>query len=192
MSTYDNRPFQAGDQQYQNNLIINYLPQSLADDDFRKIFERIGEVRSAKIVRNRATLYSFGYGFVEYANAEDAVRAIEELNGLQLENKRIKVAFSRPQSNDTNNSKIMVKNLENSNLEALNEVFSKFGSIVQSYIAPSGVAFVLFEKRESAEQAINDLDGTVLPGKSVRPVARGLPTNLCSLRFPRRQSASGD
>lgn len=168
MSAYDNRQAfsgNAGDQQYQSNLIINYLPQTLADDEFRRIFEGMGPVTSAKIVRNKATGYSFGYGFVEYQNAEDAVKAIDELNGMQLENKRIKVAYSRPQSDETKGAKIMVKNLEDANLETLNEIFSKFGTIVQSYIAPSGNAFVLFEKREYAQQALHELDNTVLPGK---------------------------
>ena len=168
MSAYDSRQAyagNAGDQQFQTNLIINYLPQSLDDDEFRRIFEGVGAVTNAKIVRNKATGYSFGYGFVEYQSAEDAVKAINELNGMQLENKRIKVAFSRPQSDETKGAKIMVKNLEDGSLETLNEIFSKFGTIVQSYIAPSGNAFVLFEKRENAQQAIHELDNTVLPGR---------------------------
>src|SRR5688572_14336715 len=78
-----------------DTLIINYLPQTLADEDFESMFASVGELRACKIVRDRATGYSFGFGFVEYVNDSDASKAIELLNGTQLQNKTIKVAYSR-------------------------------------------------------------------------------------------------
>lgn len=66
------------------NLIVNYLPQSMSDEEFNKLFSEIGTVSNSKIIRNKATNYSYGFGFVDYATAEDAAAAIEKLNGYQV------------------------------------------------------------------------------------------------------------
>jgi RNA recognition motif-containing protein len=52
-------------------------------------------VLSAKIIRDAATYYSFGYGFVEYSRPEDAARAIDALKGYPVQNKRLGVTYSR-------------------------------------------------------------------------------------------------
>lgn len=169
MCAYHSQQFadNAGDPNFAKNLIINYLPASLSDDEFQRLFERIGPVASAKIVRNRSTLYSYGFGFIEYCNAEDAVKAIEELNGMQLENKRIKVAYSKPRSEgDARKAKIFVKNVADVSVESLSQLFSQYGDIVQCKITSNpNIAFILFEKREHAELAVQQLQGTTVPGK---------------------------
>ena len=53
------------------------------------------QVLSAKIIRDAATNYSFGYGFVEYSRPEEAARAIETLKGFPVQNKRLGVTYSR-------------------------------------------------------------------------------------------------
>jgi len=74
-------------------LIINYLPQSLTDEVFTQMFADVGTLTSSKIVRDRNTGYSFGFGFVEYEDENCAAAAISKLNGTQLQNKTIKVFF---------------------------------------------------------------------------------------------------
>ena len=77
------------------NLIINYLPQTMTDAELYSMFITLGPIVSAKIMRDKSSGYSFGYGFVQYESPEDAARAIEQLNGLQVaNNKRIKVSFT--------------------------------------------------------------------------------------------------
>ena len=92
------------------NLIINYLPQvplltphcsllmivclfqSMIDTELYSMFITLGPIVSAKIMRDKNSGYSFGYGFVQYENPADAAKAIQQLNGLQVaNNKRIKV-----------------------------------------------------------------------------------------------------
>ena len=73
-----------GDNESKTNLIINYLPQSMSDEEFSQLFTNIGPVTSAKIVRNKANNYSYGFGFVDYTTPADAERAIQTLNGLQV------------------------------------------------------------------------------------------------------------
>lgn len=73
------------------NIIINYLPQTMSQDDVYSLFSTIGEVENCKLVRDKATGQSLGYGFVNYKYPESARKAIESLNGLRLQNKTISV-----------------------------------------------------------------------------------------------------
>jgi RNA recognition motif-containing protein len=52
-------------------------------------------VTSAKIIRDAATQYSYGYGFVEYSRPEDAAKALISLKGYPIQNKRLGVAYAR-------------------------------------------------------------------------------------------------
>ena len=84
------------------NLIINYLPQAMTDMELYNIFSECGSIVSAKIMRDKSSGYSFGYGFVQYEAPGSASVAIENLNGMQVApNKRIKVRiklkFDRPE-----------------------------------------------------------------------------------------------
>uniref|UniRef100_A0A8C5SK82 RRM domain-containing protein n=1 Tax=Laticauda laticaudata TaxID=8630 RepID=A0A8C5SK82_LATLA len=74
------------------NLIVNYLPQNMTQDELRSLFSSIGEVESAKLIRDKVAGHSLGYGFVNYVTAKDAERAINTLNGLRLQSKTIKPA----------------------------------------------------------------------------------------------------
>ncbi|KAL3213493.1 hypothetical protein MRX96_035348 [Rhipicephalus microplus] len=80
------------------NLIVNYLPQTMTQEEIRSLFSSIGEVESCKLIRDKVTeegtsppiRQSLGYGFVNYVRPEDAEKAINTLNGLRLQNKTIK------------------------------------------------------------------------------------------------------
>ncbi|XP_071097290.1 ELAV-like protein 1-B [Haliotis cracherodii] len=155
------------------NLIINYLPQTLTDEEFRSMFLSIGPVKMAKIVRDKKTGYSYGFGFVDYDNENDAERAITTLNGLQMQHKRIKVAFSRKgDSGETvKGANLYIRSIplywgENE----LNNYFSPYGDIVQSRVLvdlntgiSKRVGFVLYSKRSEAETAIEYLNGKAPP-----------------------------
>ena len=76
------------------NLIINYLPQTMTQDEIKDLFGSIGAIESCKLVRDKTTGQSLGYGFVNFIRTEDADRAVKTMNGLRLQNKTIKVNFS--------------------------------------------------------------------------------------------------
>ena len=153
------------------NLIVNYLPQSLTDDEFRSLFESIGNVKASKIIRERGTQTSYGFGFIEYEDEALASRAIEVLNGLQLQNKRIKVAYSR-QGENIKGSNLYVHNLPKTmSAKDLERLFSQFGHIVQTRVLTHpnnglsrGVGFVLFSTKDEATKAMTEMDGTMPPG----------------------------
>jgi ELAV like protein 2/3/4 len=80
-----------GQEESKTNLIVNYLPQTMTQEEIRSLFSSIGEVESCKLIRDKVTGQSLGYGFVNYHRPEDAEKAINTLNGLRLQNKTIKV-----------------------------------------------------------------------------------------------------
>merc|ERR1711963_801204 len=91
------QPMAPGDMQEEGdrktNLIVNYLPQTMTQEEIRSLFSSIGEVESCKLIRDKVTGVSgqsLGYGFVNYHRCEDAAKAIQTLNGLRLQNKTIK------------------------------------------------------------------------------------------------------
>ncbi len=77
------------------NIYLGNLPYNIKEDEILEIFEEYGEVSSAKIVTDKFSGRSKGFGFVEMANDEDAKRAIEELNGAEIKGRNITVNQAR-------------------------------------------------------------------------------------------------
>jgi RNA recognition motif-containing protein len=73
------------------NIFIGSLPYSVKDSDLQGFFEEYGEVSSAKIITDKMTGRSKGFGFVEMSDEAAAKKAIEELNGAELEGRTIVV-----------------------------------------------------------------------------------------------------
>jgi len=73
-------------------LFVGSLAWETRDESLKAFFEQIGEVESAKVIIDRATNRSKGFGFVEFVNAEDAAKAMEELEGKELEGRPIRIS----------------------------------------------------------------------------------------------------
>ena len=74
-----------------SKLFVGGLSWDTTDDGLRSAFEAFGEVREAKVITDRETGRSRGFGFVTYANPGDATNAIAEMNGTVLDGRNIKV-----------------------------------------------------------------------------------------------------
>ena len=72
-------------------LFVGSLPWAINDQTLKEVFEAHGNVVSAKVVTDRATGRSRGFGFVEMENAEDAQKAIKALNDSELGGRNIVV-----------------------------------------------------------------------------------------------------
>ena len=72
-------------------LYVGNLPWSTADSDLEAMFGEFGSVQSASVITDRETGRSRGFGFVEMNDSEDCKRAMNELNGKQLESRALKV-----------------------------------------------------------------------------------------------------
>jgi len=78
-------------------LYVGNLPYSATDDSLHSQFAEFGTVTSAKIITDRETGRSKGFGFVEMESDSDADAAIEKLNGAQMDGRAINVSEARPQ-----------------------------------------------------------------------------------------------
>ncbi len=78
------------------NIYVGNLSWTLKDQDLQDLFSQYGEISSAKIVLDKFTNRSKGFGFVEMANDDEAKTAIEALNGTDVGGRNIVVNESRP------------------------------------------------------------------------------------------------
>ena len=78
------------------NIYVGNLPYSIDRDQLREIFAQYGEVRAARIVTERETGKSKGYGFVDMDNNEEANAAIAALNGKEIGGRKAVINEARP------------------------------------------------------------------------------------------------
>ncbi len=78
------------------NLFIGSLAYATNDDSLKAHFEQIGPVASARVITDRESGRSKGFGFVEFENDEDNQKAIDQLNGKELDGRPINVGLARP------------------------------------------------------------------------------------------------
>jgi len=78
------------------NIYVGNLLREATEDDLRQAFEAFGQVTSAKIITDRYTGDSRGFGFVEMPNAQEAKSAISGLDGKDLKGRTLKVNEARP------------------------------------------------------------------------------------------------
>jgi RNA recognition motif-containing protein len=82
------------------NIYVGNLSWGLKDQDLANLFTPYGEVSSAKIVMDKFTQRSKGFGFVEMPNDEQAQAAIAQLNGSEVEGRNLVVNESRPKEDN--------------------------------------------------------------------------------------------
>lgn len=78
------------------NIYVGNLPYSTTDEDLRDLFETHGEVTSAKVIFDRESGRSKGFGFVEMSDDQDANSALSALDGNDYGGRPLKVNEARP------------------------------------------------------------------------------------------------
>ena len=81
------------------NIYVSNLSFNVQDEDLREFFAPYGEVTSAKVIMDKITNQSRGFGFVEMSDEAASKKAIAELDGATVENRTIKVNEARPREN---------------------------------------------------------------------------------------------
>lgn len=79
-------------------LFIGSLPWSVNDAELRTLFEPYGNVQSAKVITDKQTRRSKGFGFVEYETEAEASAAINALNETEVKGRKIVVSQAKPKN----------------------------------------------------------------------------------------------
>ncbi|KAI1706498.1 RNA recognition motif domain-containing protein [Ditylenchus destructor] len=88
--------------QSQTNLVVNYLPIDLTQEELSHLFGLVGELKQCRLIMDKTTGKNMGYGFITYVNAEHAKNAIVAYNGYKVHDKNIKVSFACETGTNTN------------------------------------------------------------------------------------------
>ena len=78
------------------NLYVGNLSYDMSEENLRSEFAEYGEVQSAKIITDKFTGRSRGFGFVEMTSDDEGKKAMEELNGKDVEGRQLVVNEARP------------------------------------------------------------------------------------------------
>lgn len=87
------------------NLYVSNLSFRTTDDELRKMFSRFGEVSSAKIITDRETGRSRGFGFVEMQSDDAANEAIDQLNQTEVDGRAMGVSVAREKTGRNDNNR---------------------------------------------------------------------------------------
>ncbi|PLW56736.1 hypothetical protein PCANC_01684 [Puccinia coronata f. sp. avenae] len=161
----------------EGNIFVKHLPLKLSALAFHDTFATFGEVLSSKLAVDRENT-SKGYGFVQYATAEQAQKAIKETNGSTLDvegaDKPIHTSLyvkkeTRPAAQEFTN--LFFRNLpSNITLPSFTKTWSKYGVITSAVInvgkdgKPTGTAFANFEKPSAAAKVVKATRSTAPDG----------------------------
>jgi RNA recognition motif-containing protein len=80
------------------NIYVGNLSYGVSDDNLREVFEAFGTVSSAKVITDKYSGRSKGFGFVEMDNDAEANAAIEQLDGAEIDGRPVKVNEARPRN----------------------------------------------------------------------------------------------
>ncbi|XAR64022.1 hypothetical protein NMG60_11024217 [Bertholletia excelsa] len=165
-----------GSQFVSTSLYVGDLDFNVTDSQLYELFNEVGQVVSVRVCRDLSTRRSLGYGYVNYSNPHDAARAMEVLNFTPLNGKSIRIMYSHrdPSIRKSGTANIFIKNLDKGiDNKALHDTFSSFGNILSCKIATDasgqskGYGFVQFDNEESAQNAIDKLNGMLINDKQV-------------------------
>lgn len=158
------------------SLYVGDLDINMTDTQLYELFNQVGQVISVRICRDLSTQRSLGYGFVNYSNPQDAAKAMEMLDSTPVNGKSIRVKYSHRDPNfpKSRTANLFVRNLDKSiDNKALHDTFSSFGSIVSCKVVTDSngqskcYGFVQFDNDESAQSAIDKLNGMVINNRQL-------------------------
>uniref|UniRef100_A0A671WAU0 Polyadenylate-binding protein n=1 Tax=Sparus aurata TaxID=8175 RepID=A0A671WAU0_SPAAU len=162
------------------NVFIKNLDKSIDNKALYDTFSAFGNILSCKVVCDENG--SKGYAFVHFETQDAADRAIEKMNGMLLNDR--KVFVGRFKSRKEREAELGAKAKEFTNVyiknfgddmddERLKELFDKYGKTLSVKVMTDptgksrGFGFVSYEKHEDANKAVEDMNGTDLNGKTV-------------------------
>ncbi len=173
-------------------LYIGNIDYGTDGERLRETFEKYGNVTDAFVPMERGTQRPRGFGFVTFATREEAMGAMEKLDGSELDGRTIRISESRPRErssgpfNASNAAevKLFVGNLSfDTETEKIRRLFETIGEVKDAYMPSDrgnnkhrGFAFVTMAAQD-AEEAMKKLTGEELDGRQIRIEEAGGKSN---------------
>jgi len=159
------------------NIFIKNLDKHIDTKSIYDTFSMFGSILSCKVAGDVEGL-SKGYGFIHFETEESAQKAIEKVNGMLLDGKKVFVGKFQPRAarmrelgESSHFTNVYVKNFGDSlDKDKLEELFSKFGPVLSATVMTDsegkskGFGFVSFENPEDAEKAVEEMNDYEIPG----------------------------
>ncbi|CAN6844605.1 unnamed protein product [Brassica oleracea] len=158
-----------------SSLYVGDLDKSVNEAHLLDLFNQVAPVQTVRVCRD-LTHRSLGYAYVNFANPNDAMRAMDTLNYTPIKDRPIRIMRSNrdPSTRLSGKGNVFIKNLDVSiDNKDLYDTFSTFGTILSCKVEMTlsgrsrGYGFVQFEKEETAQAAIEKLNGMLLNDKKV-------------------------
>lgn len=171
------------------NIYINNVDTSLSDEALRDLFAPFGTIRSAVVMKDESGK-SKGFGFINYDTAEEAERAVQNMNGKEIGGKPLYVGRAQKKTERESELRqkfeqlkmehmqkyqgvnLYIKNLDDeTDDEKLRAVFSVFGPITSCRVMKDakgvsrGFGFVCFSTPEEATRAVTEMNGKIIGSK---------------------------
>ena len=182
--------------QQRRSLFVRSLPATATSETLTDLFSESYPVKHATAVTDPATKQCRGYGFVTFADSEDAQRARDEFNGHTLEGKKLRIELAEPRHRGSGGdlesqpseakqpkrqkdipqpSRLIVRNLPWTikTSDQLGKLFLSYGKVKQAYIPKkgpglmAGFGFVVLRGRKNAEKALNSVNGKEIDGRTL-------------------------
>ncbi|XP_061687367.1 embryonic polyadenylate-binding protein B-like isoform X1 [Syngnathoides biaculeatus] len=170
------------------NIYIKNFGEDYTDDNLKDVFSAYGKTLSVRVMKDERG-HSRGFGFVNYANHEDAQKAVDEMNGKEFNGKFLYVGRAQKRLERQGELKrrfdqikqdriqryqgvnLYVKNLDDSiDDERLRKEFSPYGTITSAKVMTDGsqskgFGFVCFSSPEEATKAVTEMNGRIIATK---------------------------
>jgi polyadenylate-binding protein len=159
------------------NIFIKNLDKHIDTKSIYDTFSMFGSILSCKVAGDQEG-DSKGYGFIHFETEESALKAIEKVNGMLLDGKKVFVGKFQPRAarmrelgeSSQNFTNVYVKNFgESLDKDSLEKLFSKFGPVLSATVMTDnegkskGFGFISFENAEDAEKAVEEMNDYEVP-----------------------------
>ena len=184
---------ETGEEEEPSTIFVGRLSWSIDGDWLKSEFDHIGGVLGARVIYERGTDRSKGYGYVDFKTKALAEKAVAEMQGKEIDGREINcdMSNSRPATNNNNggdrarkfgdvpsepSDTLFLGNLSfNANRDEISDIFAKFGEIVSVRLPthpeteqPKGFGYVQYGNIDDAKKALEALQGEYIDNRPVR------------------------